>query len=153
MASGQRGACRKAAGSAWLVAIALCCGAGFPADGTIALSNRKARETLAVPVPVDFRQVPLSDAVRQILAGTDLEVILDFQGLAVEQAGADTPVKIELRDPISRRSALLLILRPLRLDYYLRDGAIVVTSEQHEVIVRNRERRKRERRPCVICGQ
>src|SRR5262249_29195972 len=54
---------------------------------------------------------------------------LDPQGLQAEGVGTDTPISIDLSQDISLKSALKLILEPLRLTYVIKDEVLKVTSE------------------------
>ncbi len=52
-------------------------------------------------------------------------------GMAAEGGTSDTPVTIRLTNEISLRSALNLILVPMRLSYVVQDEVLRVTSEQN----------------------
>ena len=52
------------------------------------------------------------------------------KGLAEEGVLPDTPIDIELTQDVSLRSALRLILEPLRLSFVIKDEVLKITSEQ-----------------------
>ena len=59
-----------------------------------------------------------------------INIYPDPQGLAAEGVTTDTPVTINLSQPISLKSALNLILDPLRLSYVVQNEVLLITSEQ-----------------------
>ncbi|MCA9188774.1 MAG: hypothetical protein R3E01_32340 [Pirellulaceae bacterium] len=90
---------------------------------------------LKKPVSVDFDGTPLSTAMDTLgkLAGVD--IVLDPKGLVAEGVTTDTTVGLTLRKPVSLKSALNLLLEPLRLSYVVQDEVLRVTSE----MVRNED--------------
>jgi general secretion pathway protein D len=61
---------------------------------------------------------------------TGVNVYLDPQGLAAEGITSNMPISINLTHEVSLRSALNLILQPLRLAYVIQNEVLHVTSEQ-----------------------
>ena len=85
-------------------------------------SNRTEtlRRLKSVQVSVDFRNLPLSDALDELREATGLNLVLD--------AGADgreKRVTLRLRN-VGAGSALRLMLEPMELSFAFRHGAIVV---------------------------
>jgi len=85
---------------------------------------------LKTKVDVRFEERPLSEVVHTLAASAGINVHIDRQGLAAEGITSDTPVTINLTQPISLRSALNHILHELRLSYIVQDEVLKITSEQ-----------------------
>jgi general secretion pathway protein D len=85
---------------------------------------------LRTPVSANFRDRPLTEVLDQLGKLADVNIHLDPQGLVEEGVASETPVTIDLREEISLRSALNLILEPLRLSYVIKDEVLKITSEQ-----------------------
>ncbi|MCA9269721.1 MAG: hypothetical protein KDA41_14675, partial [Planctomycetales bacterium] len=81
-------------------------------------------------VDVRFTDRPLSEVIYTLAASAGINVHLDRQGLSAEGITSDTPVTINLTQPISLGSALNHILHELRLSYVVQDEVLKVTSEQ-----------------------
>jgi len=87
-------------------------------------------QRLRTPVSLDFQNEPLSSVLGYLAQLADVNLYLDPQGLAQEGITSDTPVTIQLRQEIMLKSALNLILEPLRLSYVIKDEVLKITSEQ-----------------------
>ena len=86
-------------------------------------------QKLKTPVAFQFSNQPLGQVIEQIGRIAGVNVYLDPQGLADEGATIETPVTIKLDHEISLKSALNLILQPLRLNYIIKDEVLKITSE------------------------
>jgi general secretion pathway protein D len=87
------------------------------------------QKNLNQKVQVSFRDVPLAEAVKTLCDLAGVPVFIDPQGLAVEAVTSDQPISIELTKEISLKSALNLILEPLRLGYVIEHDVLKITSE------------------------
>jgi beta-lactamase regulating signal transducer with metallopeptidase domain len=90
----------------------------------------KIQEVLSQPVEVRFNNEPLSDVVDKLSAAVGVNFRLNPEGLRAEGVTSDIPVNLRLRDPVSLRSALNLILEPLHLSYAIRNEVLEITSEE-----------------------
>lgn len=81
-------------------------------------------------VDVKFSETPLSEVMDVLSELSGVPIVLDPSGMAAEGVTSDTPVTIRLNQQISLRSALNLILAPLRLSHVIQDEVLRVTSEQ-----------------------
>lgn len=104
--------------------------------GKLLRENRKrsAKEIeidqkLKTPVSLEFHEAPLSQVIDSLAKLAQINVHLDPQGLAEEGVNSDTPVTIDLSQPISLKSALSLILQPLRLAHVVKHEVLMITSE------------------------
>ena len=87
---------------------------------------------LRTPVSVAFRNMPLSQVLDRLAKLADVNLHLDSEGLAKEGVSSDTPVTIELRQEVSLKSALNLVLDPLHLGYVVKDEVLKITSERRK---------------------
>lgn len=99
------------------------------------LRNRSEREIeiekrLKTPVMLEFENEPLSGVLDYLSTVGDINVHLD--PMALEEYGVDsnTPITINVRREIMLKSALNLILEPLRLTYVVKDEVLKITSAQ-----------------------
>src|SRR5947207_13833433 len=81
-------------------------------------------------VEVRFTNRPLSEVMDTLGRMTGINVYLDPQGLNAEGVTTDTPVTLNLTQPISLKSALNLVLGPLGLSYVIQSEVLRITSEQ-----------------------
>ncbi|MEO8493816.1 MAG: hypothetical protein ABI614_02010 [Planctomycetota bacterium] len=88
------------------------------------------QNTLKKPVNVNFNNRPLKEVLDTLASLSGVNIYADPQGLAAEGVTSDTPVNITLTQDISLRSALNLILEPLRLSYVIQNEVLRITSEQ-----------------------
>ena len=87
------------------------------------------RATLARPVSVRFRDVPLADAIHELAEKSGVDMRLDPVGLRQVGVREREPVNLTLRDR-SLRSVLHVALSDFDLTWMLRDGVLWVTSEE-----------------------
>ena len=85
---------------------------------------------LQTPVDVKFRNRPLSEVLYTLAQMTGINIHIDERGLTQEGVTSNTPVNIELTDPVMLKSALNLILEELHLSYLIKDEVLKVTSQQ-----------------------
>lgn len=87
-------------------------------------------QKLKTEVQINFQDAPLSQVLDQLAQLADINLVVDWLVLAEEGVMSDTPVRIPLSQPITLKSALNLILEPLRLSYVIKDEVLKVTSER-----------------------
>jgi general secretion pathway protein D len=84
---------------------------------------------LRTSVSLAFKDAPLSKVIDYLAKVSEVNIVLDPQGLSQEGITTDTPVTIEVRNEIMLKSALNLVLEPLHLSYVVKDEVLKVTSE------------------------
>ncbi|HBO43469.1 MAG TPA: general secretion pathway protein GspD [Planctomycetaceae bacterium] len=89
-------------------------------------------QKLRTPVSLRFTDAPLSLVLDQLQELAQISIHIDPQGLQEEGIASSTPVTINLRDEVSLKSALNLILQPLHLGYVIEDEVLKITSEQYK---------------------
>jgi general secretion pathway protein D len=92
-------------------------------------AGMKIQNALKQPVDIRFNDTPLSVVMETLGRMTGINVHLDRQGLSSEGVTSDTPVSINLSQPVSLKSALNLMLEELRLSYVIRNEVLLITSE------------------------
>jgi len=93
-------------------------------------SELAIKKALQTQVDVNFTNKPLGVVIHTLAQVAGINVFLDPQGLQAEGVNTDTPVTINLNQPIKLESALNLILHKLRLSYVIQDEVLQITSEQ-----------------------
>lgn len=88
------------------------------------------QEALKKTVDVRFTDRPLKEVLDTLGNIAGINIYADPLGLSAEGITSDTPITINLTQPISLRSALNLILEPLRLSYVVQNEVLRITSEQ-----------------------
>ncbi len=88
------------------------------------------QKSLSKPVEVKFINRPLSEVMDTLGRMAGINVHLDPQGLGAEGVTGDTPVTLNLTQPIMLKSALTLLLSPLQLSYVIQSEVLQITSEQ-----------------------
>ena len=79
-----------------------------------------------------FDETPLVEVIRALESKTEVSFVIVRAGLEIAHVEENTPITIEA-DHVSLRLALDLVLRPLTLDYIIRDGVLIVQDRQtHE---------------------
>ncbi len=93
-------------------------------------AEREIQQALNKTVELRFKDKPLVEVLDTLSKMAGVNIHADQAALHTEAVTADTPVSIELNQPISLKSALNLILGPHRLSYVIQDDVLKVTSEQ-----------------------
>ncbi|MFV1969214.1 MAG: hypothetical protein ACC628_27650, partial [Pirellulaceae bacterium] len=93
-------------------------------------AEQEIQESLKRPVEVRFNNTPLKEVLETLGQLVNVNIYPDPMGLAAEGVTTDTPVTVNLNSPVSLKSALNIILQPLRLSYVIQNEVLLVTSEQ-----------------------
>jgi general secretion pathway protein D len=92
--------------------------------------EQEIQRSLSKGVEVRFTNRPLAEVMDTLGRMAGVNVYLDPQGLNAEGVTTDTPVSLNLTQPISFKSALNLVLSPLGLSYVIQNEVLRITSEQ-----------------------
>jgi general secretion pathway protein D len=92
--------------------------------------EQEIQRSLSKPVEARFINRPLAEVMDTLGRMAGVNVYLDPQGLNAEGVTTDTPVTLNLTQPISLKSALNLVLSPLGLSYVIQNEVLRITSEQ-----------------------
>jgi general secretion pathway protein D len=103
------------------------------ATGNAHFSERERRieAALQTPVLLKYNQRPLKQVMDELGKLADINIHVEESGLAIEGQSYDTPVTINLSHEISLKSALLMILEPLRLNYVIANDTLTITSGEN----------------------
>jgi len=93
-------------------------------------AEQEIQSSLKTKVEVRFEGMPLSEVMDALGRMAGVNVYLDPEGLSAEGVTTEETVTINLTEPISLKSALNLILQPLRLSYVIQNEVLRITSEQ-----------------------
>jgi general secretion pathway protein D len=93
-------------------------------------AEQEIQRSLSKGVEVRFINRPLAEVMDTLGRMAGVNVYLDPQGLNAEGVTTDTPVTLNLTQPISLKSALNLVLSPLGLSHVIQNEVLRITSEQ-----------------------
>ena len=99
----------------------------------------KIERSLSRDVSLHYDNAPLSDVIKRLAGLAEVNIVLDSAGLEDEGVTSNTSVSINI-DGIPLKSALNLLLEPLRLGHTIKDDVLKVTSrmkQQGELITVN----------------
>ncbi|MFC1597847.1 hypothetical protein ACFL5Q_07960 [Planctomycetota bacterium] len=85
-------------------------------------------EALEEPSEAVFFETPLNEVVEYLADLHEINVVVDETGLVEVGVSDDTPIELNIAK-IPLRSVLGLILEPLELNWTIREGVLVITSE------------------------
>lgn len=92
-------------------------------------AEAEIQKALGKPVELKFENRPLTEVMDTLSKMSGVNIHLNPTSLHSEGITSDTPVTLNLENAISLRSALSLILGPMRLSYIIRNEVLEVTSE------------------------
>ena len=96
----------------------------------LAPAEIEIQQQLKTKVQVNFENRPLTEVLDTLSNLSGVPIFVDLPGLQAEGLTSSEPVTLRLRQEISLKSALNLILEPLRLNYVIKNEVLKVTSEQ-----------------------
>lgn len=101
-------------------------------DGEARLSpeDRVIYQALSQRVEVNFTDKPLSEVLKLLGETTNINIVPDAAGFVEEGIQSSEPVTLNLRQPVSMRSALRLMLDPLGLDFTVKNESLLITSKR-----------------------
>lgn len=92
-------------------------------------NKRRAIECrLKQPISLDFKELPLREAIEQIAIVSGIPVVPDTRALEEAKVRMDAPVSV-VADRINLKNALNILLKPIRLTWIVEDGAVKITTE------------------------
>lgn len=90
-------------------------------------AEQEILDALERPTLIEFHQAPLQDVVDFLKDKHQIEIQLDAKAMEEAGIGQDTPVTAALKK-VSLRSALGLLLKPLDLNWDIRDEVLLITT-------------------------
>jgi hypothetical protein len=94
-------------------------------------AERRIEKALDKSVTINFRKTSLTDIADFFSKELSINVLLDQESLVEEGIASDTHVTLQLQ-PITARSALEVLLRPLGLDHVIVNEVLLILSTAHE---------------------
>lgn len=88
-------------------------------------------QRLKTPVSVSFHNEPLQSVLRQLADLAQVNLYLDMRAFNEEAISPDTPISVDLRDEVSLRSALNIILEQHGLGYTIKNDSLTITSDTY----------------------
>ena len=90
--------------------------------------EQRIAKALNAKIALKFDKTPLSEVARHIATQAGINVVVDNLGLTDEGVTPDEKITIDVKD-VTLGSALGLILKPLRLGYFVQDEVLKITSQ------------------------
>ena len=81
-------------------------------------------------VSINYKAAPLNEVVADLEKLSDVRIELDPVGLAEENVALDVPVTIDLAHNVSLKSALLLALEPLHLNFVVKGDTLKISNQR-----------------------
>src|SRR5205814_6646329 len=111
------------------ILLATLAGCGRAVDPSVVDPYEVLREKLAQPVSVDWDNVPLKNALKELAEQSGLAIRLNVTKLGEANLVPEYPVTLHLRG-VRLRSALHELLHGLGANYVPSDDGIIVTSKE-----------------------
>jgi len=92
------------------------------------LKERAIEYRLKQPISLNFKDVPLRQAIKDIAIQSGVQAIPDLGPLQDERVNLDAPLSISVED-IEMRAALNILLNPMKLTYVIEDQVLKITTE------------------------
>ncbi|MBX3440245.1 MAG: sigma-70 family RNA polymerase sigma factor, partial [Planctomycetaceae bacterium] len=89
--------------------------------------ERRIEQALTEPISLHFNDATLAEVMESVARQCNLNVVLDDAGLRLEGLTVETPITLNV-DGINLRSALNLMLKPLKLGFMIEDDVLKVTT-------------------------
>jgi general secretion pathway protein D len=102
-----------------------------PGSRTPSPEELKIERSLSRDVSLHFENAPLAEVIKRLASLAEVNIVLDPSGLEDEGITTNTSVSINI-DGIRLKSALNLLLEPLRLGYTIKDDVLKVTSRMKQ---------------------
>jgi type II secretory pathway component GspD/PulD (secretin) len=102
-----------------------------PGSRTPSPEELKIERSLSRDVSLHFENAPLAEVIKRLASLAEVNIVLDPSGLEDEGVTTNTSVSINI-DGIRLKSALNLLLEPLRLGYTIKDDVLKVTSRMKQ---------------------
>jgi general secretion pathway protein D len=97
-------------------------------DRSMSPAEREINRKLFDQVNVKYKNRPLGEVLEDLSAITGVSIVLDEPALSAVRVTSETPVSLQLNEPVMLKSALSLILERLELAYVIRHDVLMITS-------------------------
>ncbi|MEZ6147067.1 MAG: hypothetical protein R3B91_16945 [Planctomycetaceae bacterium] len=84
-------------------------------------------DELSKQVSLSFTEAPLTEVLQHLATDAKINLMIDERSLSEIGLTSQVPITINV-EGIKLKSALNLILKPMRLDYRVDDGVLVISS-------------------------
>ena len=97
-------------------------------DSRLSAAEQAIKKKLSMEVDVRYRNRPLGEVLDELEAATGVPIYTDTRALSSVRVTTDTPVSLNLPQPLALRSALNLMLQDLELTYVIENDVLYITS-------------------------
>ena len=98
------------------------------ADSRFSPAEREIKQRLSSQVDVSFDGRPLGEVLDDLSAITGVPIVMDRNAMASVRVTPESPITLDLNQPLELRSALNLILQNLQLTYMIENDVLMITS-------------------------
>jgi hypothetical protein len=100
----------------------------YEAEPRVCGEEARIHEVLLEKCDLDFKQIPLVDALSQLAERRQVQVYIDYKALAAAGIAADTSVTLSVKG-LTWRTALKVLFDELDLTYLIRDEVLLITTK------------------------
>ncbi len=93
-------------------------------------AEAKILDALAADTELEFTNAPLDAVIEHLKETHDIDMEINTRALDDVGVATDEPITLNLSQKISLRSALMLLVEPLRLTYVVRDDELLITTPE-----------------------
>lgn len=97
-------------------------------DTRLSPAEQMIEKKLTLEVDIKYRDRPLGEVVDDLSATTGIPIVIDTRALSAVRVTPDTPVTLNLPNPIALKSALNIILEKMELTHVIENDVLNVTS-------------------------
>lgn len=97
-------------------------------DRNLSAAERVIKSRLTTMVNVNYSNRSLAQVLDDLSAITNIPIVIDSAALSAVRVDPETPVTLQINQPIQLKSALNLLLEGKDLTYILRNDVLMVTS-------------------------
>jgi len=100
------------------------------AESRYSTAEKQINDRLSTLVNVNYKNRPIAEVMQDFAAVTNIPIIMDGRAMADASVQSDSPVTLELTNPISLKSALNLVLAEFGLTYIIEDDVLKITTHE-----------------------
>jgi type II secretory pathway component GspD/PulD (secretin) len=90
--------------------------------------ERAIEYRLLQPLSLNFKDMPLKDAIREVGLLSNVQIVPDLGPLTRARINLDAPLSVSVQD-VDMKAALNIMLKPLQLTYIIEDQVLKITTE------------------------
>jgi len=101
---------------------------GRDKDNRYSPAEQEIKRKLTTTVDINYKDRPIAEVIQDLAAVTNIPIVMDSRAMAEMRVTSDSPVTLELANPVRLEAALNLILSPYELTYVIENDVLNITS-------------------------